>query len=91
MHASTYQHHRRWAGRRAATVATPLHWGEVVDELDPDGFTLPAVLERADPWAEPIASGGRVPPLKEAVVAAGYPRVDASPRGVTASYLAPDV
>lgn len=77
-----------WSPRAspAATVATPLSWDEVVDELDPADFTLPDVLERPDPWSgppDPVA----VAPLREAVVAAGYPMVDASPRGVTASYL----
>ena len=72
--------------RPNATVATPLDWAEVDDDLDPARFTLGEVLERPDPWVvarQPAA----VAPLQEAVVAAGYDLVDASPRGVTASYL----
>ena len=81
-----------WSPRAspAATVATPLHWDEVVDELDPADFTLPAVLERPDPWADGLPPPAAVAPLRGAVVAAGYPMVDASPRGVTASYLEAD-
>ena len=80
-----------WSPRASpvATVATPLEWDEVVDDLDPAAFTLTEVLTRPDPWAEP---GPPVPvaPVRDAVVAAGYELVDASPRGVTASYLDAD-
>lgn len=79
-----------WSPRASptATVATPLDWEEVDDDLDPAAFTLDTVLEREDPWADaPLPA--RVAPLQDAVVAAGYALVDASPRGVTASYLDP--
>lgn len=80
-----------WSPRASprATVATPLDWDEVDDDLDPATFTITDVLARPDPWAEP-ARPAPVAPVREAVVAAGYELVDASPRGVTASYLDPD-
>ena len=80
-----------WSPRASptATVATPLEWDEVHDDLDPGAFVLGGVLERRDPWADtPVPAA--VGPLEEAVVAAGYDLVDASPRGVTASYLDAD-
>lgn len=69
-----------------ATVATPLDWDEVTDDLDPHAFTLTTVAGRPDPWADdpPRADLG---PVATAVEDAGYALVDASPRGVTASYL----
>lgn len=72
--------------RPEATVATPLDWDEVTDDLDPTAFTLPGVLDRPDPWA-----GGwtwqRLEGARDAVEAAGYELVDASPRGRTSSYF----
>lgn len=47
-----------WSPRATpeATVSTPLSWAEVEAGVDPSVFRLPAVLERADPWAdEPVA------------------------------------
>ena len=77
-----------WSPRASptATVATPLDWDEVDDDLDPTAFRLGAVLDRVDPWP-PAPEPAEVAPLQDAVVAAGYDLVDASPRGVTASYL----
>lgn len=69
-----------------ATVATPLHWHEVTDDLDPTSFTLPAVLERDDPW-----EGGwrpqRVERAVTALAARGIDLVDASPRARTSGYF----
>ncbi len=70
-----------------ATVATPLDWDEVTDDLDPTRFTLGTVLDRDDPWAE----GWRPQRLERtvrAVADAGVELVDASPRARTSSYLA---
>jgi bifunctional non-homologous end joining protein LigD len=54
--------------RPGATVATPLHWREVNEALDPAGFTIatvPARLrrQRADPWAAFAASRQLLPAL----------------------------
>ena len=73
-------------GHPRATVATPLTWDEVTDDLDPTAFTLPTVLDRPDPWTD----GWRPQRLERAVTAvrdAGYELVDASPRGRTSSYF----
>lgn len=79
-----------WSPRasRVASVATPLTWEEVVDDLDPHAFTIATVLERPDPWAVDAPAPSPLAPVRDAVIAAGYALVDASPRGVTASYLA---
>lgn len=69
-----------------ATVATPLAWDEVTDELDPAAFTLDTVLARDDPWAG-ARRPQRLEAARDAVVAAGWELVDASPRGRTSSYL----
>jgi DNA ligase D-like protein (predicted polymerase) len=45
-----------WSPRATpqATVSTPLSWDEL-DSIDPTALTIPAVLERPDPWSdEPI-------------------------------------
>jgi bifunctional non-homologous end joining protein LigD len=79
-----------WSPRATptATVATPLDWDEVDDGLDPGVFTLTTVRDRPDPWGSPQHWHPRpVGPVREAVTAAGYDLVDASPRGVTADYL----
>jgi bifunctional non-homologous end joining protein LigD len=69
-----------------ATVATPLHWDEVVDDLDPTAFRLGTALERPDHWA-----GAWRPQRLERAVAAlaemGVDLVDASPRARTSSYF----
>lgn len=69
-----------------ATVATPLGWDEVDDDLDPTAFTITTVGDRPDPWADDPTRAD-LTPVRAAVEAAGYDLVDASPRGVTASYL----
>jgi bifunctional non-homologous end joining protein LigD len=69
-----------------ATVATPLAWDEVTDDLDPTTFTIPTILDRPDPWA----TAWRPQRLERAVRAvqdAGVELVDASPRGRTSSYV----
>ncbi|ESR23857.1 non-homologous end-joining DNA ligase [Lutibaculum baratangense] len=52
--------------REGATVATPLHWDEVTDELDPRSFTIATVPERierlgGDPWSEMLEVRQRLP------------------------------
>ena len=82
-----------WSPRASplATVATPLAWDEVDDDLDPTVFRLGTVLERPDPWADDgVPDAQPLARVVEAVRAAGYELVDASPRGVTASYLEAD-
>jgi bifunctional non-homologous end joining protein LigD len=69
-----------------ATVATPLDWAEVVDDLDPTALTIPAVLDRPDPW-EGAWRPQRLERAVRAVADAGYELLDASPRGRTSSYL----
>ena len=82
-----------WSPRAspAATVATPLHWDEVDDGLDPTAFTLTTVRDRPDPWQDDgVPAAQPLDPVLQAVRGAGYELVDASPRGVTASYLQAD-
>ncbi len=68
-----------------ATVATPLHWDEVTEDLDPGAFTITSVLGRPDPWAQTWRPQ-RLEKAMTAVEQAGIPLVDASPRGRTGSY-----
>lgn len=69
-----------------ATVATPLSWDEVVDDLDPHTFVLPDVLERGDPWEESWRPQ-RLERAATAVTEAGFDLVDASPRARTSGYF----
>lgn len=73
-------------GRELPTVATPLHWDEVTDDLDPTAFTIDTIGDRDDPWAN-AAGPARLESVVAGVEAAGYDLVDASPRGTTANYL----
>lgn len=72
--------------RAEATVATPLTWDEVTDDLDPTDLTLPAVLDRPDPW-DGAWRPQRLERTVTAVRDAGVEMVDASPRGRTSSYF----
>lgn len=78
-----------WSPRAspAATVATPLDWDDVTDDLDPARFTIATALERGNPWADGGPHAQRLERARDAVVAAGYELVDASPRGTTSDYL----
>lgn len=73
-----------WSPRATptASVATPLRWEEVTDDLDPAAFTITTVLERDDPWADRPAPQ-RLERATAAVEALGYELVDASPRART--------
>lgn len=77
-----------WSPRAhpCGTVATPLHWDEVTDDLDPTAFTLPTVLERPDPW-EGTWRPQRLERALTALADAGIDLVDASPRARTSSYF----
>jgi bifunctional non-homologous end joining protein LigD len=76
--------------RAEATVATPLHWSEVTDDLDPTGWTIATVLDRPDPWQDDGIVPQRLESARDAVVAQGYELVDAGPRATTASYFSDD-
>ncbi len=71
-----------------ATVATPLSWDEVSDDLDPTAFTLDTVADRDDPWVDGPGPQ-RLEHARDALVEAGWDLVDASPRGRTANALGP--
>jgi bifunctional non-homologous end joining protein LigD len=54
--------------RPGAPIATPLAWDEVDEHLDPRSFTIASVPRRiagqkADPWAEMLECGQRLPEL----------------------------
>ena len=70
-----------------ATVATPLTWDEVTDDFDPETLRIDTVLARADPWVEADLAPRRLEAARDAVVAAGFDLVDASPRAATSTYL----
>lgn len=69
-----------------ATVATPLFWDEVTEDLDPTSFTLTTVLQRDDPWRD-AWHPQRLERAIHDVGDAGFDLVDASPRARTSSYL----
>lgn len=70
-----------------ATVATPLARDELTDDLDPAQFTIATALERDDPWLDLDIGPQRLESVRDAVVAAGFDLVDASPRATTANAL----
>ena len=70
-----------------ATVAMPLDWAEVTDDLDPARFTLRNALDRQDPWAGDDVGPQRLERAARAVAEAGFELVDASPRDHTARAL----
>lgn len=62
-----------------ATVATPLSWDEVTDDLDPAEFTVATVPGRGDPWTTAPAPQ-RLDRVRSALERNGYEVRDASPR-----------
>lgn len=61
------------------TVSMPLSWEQVTDDLDPGAFTIANAPELPDAWAT-SPRPQRLERAVEAVQAAGYELVDASPR-----------
>lgn len=74
--------------RAEATVAMPLSWDEVDADLDPTRWTLRNALDRDDPWADDGVHTQRLEAARDAIEAAGYDLVDASPRDKTANAIA---
>ncbi len=62
-----------------ATVSFPLSWEQVTEDLDPGAFTIATAPGLADAWAT-APPPQRLEHAVEAVRAAGYELVDASPR-----------
>ncbi len=57
--------------RPGAGIAFPLSWGQVKAGLDPKAFTLrtwPALLKKADPWAEFRAGAVNLRPVMKKVL-----------------------
>lgn len=72
-----------WSPRATptATVSVPLAWDEVTADLDPARWTLATALtERAPGWPGEVPPPQRLEHAGEALAAAGFPLVDASPR-----------
>lgn len=70
-----------WSPRATptATVATPVGWDEVDDDLDPGAFTLTTAPGRGDAWADPPAPA-RLERARQALAEQGFPAEDRSPR-----------
>jgi bifunctional non-homologous end joining protein LigD len=71
-----------WSPRATpqATVALPLHWDEVDEDLDPTRFTIRTALEEEDRWAGGLPSPQRLEGARNALREAGFPPEDRSPR-----------
>lgn len=74
-------------GRATPTVATPLAWDEVDEDLDPTRFTIATVLDRTNPWDADGVRPQRLATARAAVESAGYDLMDVSPRASTATSL----
>ena len=76
-----------WSPRATptATVSTPLSWDEVGDRLNATSLTLPAVLERSDPWVDNPVPPQRLETAAAALRDAGIELEAISPRARTAT------
>lgn len=76
-----------WSPRATpqATVSTPLSWDELDAGVDPVTLTLPAVLERPDPWTDDPVRPQRLESPAAALRQAGIDLEVISPRARTAA------